>query len=145
MSKSIGIKRLEGIHWYVRDVERSRKFYAGKLGFAETWKSSPELDTRGRQKSVCFAAGNIQIVVSEPIDASSRAGRFIGKHPDGVGTLIFEVVDIERTFALLDERGGTPICDIETFRDDGGVARGLYPYNHSHVQRRIIVESVRPN
>jgi 4-hydroxyphenylpyruvate dioxygenase len=119
----IGIKRLEGIHWYVHDLERSRQFYVGKLGFAETWKSSPELEAKGRQKSVCFAAGNIQIVVSEPIDATSRSGRFLGKHPDGVGTLIFEVEDVQRTFALLEERGGTPIADIETFTDDGGTLR----------------------
>ncbi|HEU0033824.1 MAG TPA: VOC family protein [Kofleriaceae bacterium] len=120
---SLGIKRLEGIHWYVRDLERSRAFYTGKLDFAETWRSSPELERDGRQKSACFAAGNIQIVCSSPIGGDCRAARFLAKHPDGVGTLIFEVEDIERTFRLLEERGGTPIDDIQTFRDDGGTLR----------------------
>jgi 4-hydroxyphenylpyruvate dioxygenase len=125
MSKqtSVGIKRLEGIHWYVRDLDRSRRFYIDKLDFAETWRSSPELEKQGRQKSVCFAAGNIQIVCSQPVGEGSRAHRFLSKHPDGVGTLIFEVEDAERTFKLLEERGGTPIADIETFRDDGGTLR----------------------
>ena len=41
-NSSVGIKRLEGIHWYVRDLERSRQFYTGKLDFAETWRSSPD-------------------------------------------------------------------------------------------------------
>ena len=27
----LGIKRLEGIHYYVRDLERSRRFYTDKL------------------------------------------------------------------------------------------------------------------
>ena len=49
-----------------------------------------------------------------------RAWRYLRKHPDGVGTLVFEVEDIERTFRLLEERGGTPISDIERFQDDGG-------------------------
>jgi 4-hydroxyphenylpyruvate dioxygenase len=63
------------------------------------------------------------VVVSSPIGEGSRAHRFLSTHPDGVGTLIFEVEDAARTFALLEERGGTPISDIETFTDDGGTLR----------------------
>src|SRR6185503_10252803 len=71
---SVGIKRLEGIHWYVHDLERSRQFYTGKLDFAETWRSSPDLEKQGRQKSACFAAGNIRVVCSSalPGDRQSR-------------------------------------------------------------------------
>jgi 4-hydroxyphenylpyruvate dioxygenase len=123
VSKSVGIKRLEGIHWYVHDLERSRQFYTGKLDFAETWRSSPALDATGRQQSACFSAGNINIVVSAPVGEGGRAHRFLQKHPDGVGTLIFEVEDAARTFALLEERGGTPIDEIKTFTDDGGTLR----------------------
>jgi len=120
---SLGIKRLEGIHYYVHDLERSRKFYTGKLDFAETWRSSPELEKAGRQRSACFQAGNVMVVCSSPIGEGGRAARFLAKHPDGVGTLIFEVEDVERTFTLLEERGGTPIDDIQTFTDDGGTLR----------------------
>jgi 4-hydroxyphenylpyruvate dioxygenase len=119
----LGIKRLEGIHWYVHDLERSRAFYTGKFDFAETWRSTPELEKQGRQKSACFSAGNINIVCSSPIGEGGRAWRFLQKHPDGVGTLIFEVEDAERTFKLLEERGGTTIDEIQTFRDDGGTLR----------------------
>jgi 4-hydroxyphenylpyruvate dioxygenase len=118
--ESLGIKRLEGIHYYVRDLERSRQFYCGKLDFAETWRSSPELEKTGKQTSACFSAGNINVVCSSPVGEGGRAARFLAKHPDGVGTLIFEVEDIEKTFKLLDERGGTPIDEIQTFTDDGG-------------------------
>jgi 4-hydroxyphenylpyruvate dioxygenase len=125
MSKleSLGIKRLEGIHYYVRDLERSRAFYTGKLDFAETWRSSPELEAQGKQKSACFEAGNIRVVVSSPTANTGRAGRFLGKHPDGVGTLVFEVEDLDKTFRLLEARGGTPIEEIQTFKDDGGTLR----------------------
>ena len=119
----IGIKRIEGIHYYVHDLARSRRFYCGLLDFAETWKSSPELEASGRQTSACFSAGSINVVCSTPSTPSSRAGRFLAKHPDGVGTLIFEVEDAERAFRLLEERGGTPISDVETFEDDGGTLR----------------------
>lgn len=119
----IGIKRLEGIHYYVHDLERSRQFYTGKLDFAETWRSTPETEAQGKQRSACFQAGNVMVVCSSPIGEGGRAARFLSKHPDGVGTLSFEVEDIERTFALLEERGGTAIEDIQTFTDDGGTLR----------------------
>jgi 4-hydroxyphenylpyruvate dioxygenase len=118
--ESLGIKRLEGIHYYVHDLERSRQFYCNKLDFAETWRSSPELEQTGRQKSACFSAGNINVLCSSPTDEGGRAARFLRKHPDGVGTLIFEVDDADKTFRLLEERGGTMIDDIQTFTDDGG-------------------------
>jgi 4-hydroxyphenylpyruvate dioxygenase len=135
MSKlpSLGIQRIEGIHWYVHDLARSRAFYVDRLDLAETWRSTPALEEKGRQRSVAFTAlaggaaaggaGDVNIVCSSPLDPSSRAGRFLSKHPDGVGTLIFAVEDAERTFALLEERGGTPIEDIQTFTDDGGTLR----------------------
>lgn len=120
---SLGILRLEGIHYYVHDLERSRRFYTQLFDFAETWRSGPELEAAGRQTSACFSAGNINVVCSSPIGAGGRAARFLSKHPDGVGTLVFEVADIEQTFRLLEERGGTPIDDIQTFQDEGGTLR----------------------
>ncbi len=119
----VGIKRLEGIHYYVRDLERSRAFYTGKLDFAETWRSGPELEASGKQRSACFSAGNINIVCSTPVGEGGRAARFLAKHPDGVGTVVYEVEDIERTFALIEERGGTIIDDIQTSTDDGGTLK----------------------
>src|SRR4051812_42421635 len=118
--ESLGIKRLEGIHYYVRDLERSRLFYCEKLDFAETWRSSPELERTGRQRSAAFQANNALVVCSQPLGEGGRAARFLAKHPDGVGTLTFEVEDIAKTFRLIEERGGTPIEDIQTFTDDGG-------------------------
>jgi 4-hydroxyphenylpyruvate dioxygenase len=126
----LGIKRLEGIHYYVHDLARSRAFYTERLDFAETWRSAPELEQQSGQRSACFTAGNVVVVCSAPIGppsratgAAGRAARFLAKHPDGVGTLVFEVEDVARTFALLEERGGTPIDDIATFQDDGGTLR----------------------
>jgi 4-hydroxyphenylpyruvate dioxygenase len=121
--ESLGIKRLEGIHYYVHDLERSRRFYCDKFDFAETWRSSPALEAQGKQQSAVFEAGNVQVVCSSPVGEAGRAARFLSKHPDGVGTLIFEVEDIEKTFRLLEERGGTPIDDIATHTDDGGTLR----------------------
>jgi 4-hydroxyphenylpyruvate dioxygenase len=116
----IGIKRLEAIHYYVRDLSRSRRFYVDHCDFAEVAASGAELTERGRQRSVVFAAGECVVVCSQPEGEGGRAWRYLRKHPDGVGTLVFEVEDAKRAFALLEERGGTPISDPLTFTDEGG-------------------------
>jgi len=119
----IGIRRLEALHYYVHDLERSRRFYAARLDFAETAVSGPELERDGRQRSALFEAGQARILCSAPLGEGGRAWRWLRKHPDGVGTLVFEVEDAERAFRLLEERGGTPVTDLLTWRDEGGTLR----------------------
>jgi len=118
--ESIGIKRMEALHYYVRDLERSREFYTEKMDFAEVAASSPELEKAAKQRSAVFQAGDCQVVCSQPIGEGGRAWRYLRKHPDGVGTIIFEVEDIDRAFRLLDSRGGTPIDEIYRHEEDGG-------------------------
>ena len=42
--ESLGIRKIESIHYYVRDLERSRKFYCGMMDFAETGEHSRSAD-----------------------------------------------------------------------------------------------------
>src|SRR5262252_9965552 len=113
------ITRLEAIHYYVHDLERSRRFYTELLDFAEIGASGPDLEWAGRQRSAVFRAGACDVVVSAPAGEGGRAWRFLRKHPDGVGTLVFEVEDAKRAFRVLEERGATPIDDVRSFADDG--------------------------
>jgi 4-hydroxyphenylpyruvate dioxygenase len=122
----LGIVRLEALHYYVHDLERSRRFYTEKVDFAETAVSAPDLEHAGRQRSALFQAGEVRALCSEPVGEGGRAWRWLRKHPDGVGTLIFEVEDIRKAFRLLEERGGTPITDVERFTDEGGA---LHTFN----------------
>jgi len=127
MSKveSLRIKRLEALHYYVHDLERSRQFYTGKFDFAEVAGSDAALTKAGRQRSAVFEARDARVIVSTPEGTAgdSRSARWLRKHPDGVGSLIFEVEDIEHTFKTLEGRGGTPITDIVTTTDDFGTYR----------------------
>ncbi len=119
--ESLGIKKVESVHWYVHDIERSRNFYTKLMDFAELGESGPALTTRGRQKSVVFRAGEVQLICSAPVGEGGRAWRWLQKHPEGVGTINFLVEDVEKTFRLLEERGGTIIDDaIQRFTDDRG-------------------------
>ncbi len=118
--ESLGIRRLESVHYYVHDLERSRRFYTELMDFAEIGGSSEELTRAGRQKSLAFRAGNCVVVCIEPRGEGGRAWRWLRKHPDGVGTLNFEVEDVDRTFRLLEGRGGTPIADVRRLGDERG-------------------------
>ncbi len=119
----IGIVRLEALHYYVRDLDRARRFYRDQLDFAEVARSSPRLEEEGRQRSAVFEAGRVRVVCSAPVGEGGRAFRWLRKHPEGVGSLVFEVEDCERTFRLLEDRGGTPVTDVLEERVDGGTIR----------------------
>ncbi len=118
--ESLGIKTLEAVHWYVHDLERSARFYTEAMDFQEIGQSTPDLEARSKQASKVFRAEDVVLVVSSPRGEGGRAWRFLQKHPDGVGTLVFEVEDIEKAFRLLEERGGTFITDIERVTDERG-------------------------
>lgn len=117
---SLGIKKLEAIHYYVSDLERSRAFYTEQLDFAEIGQSDPDRNKKTSQRSLVFEAGDCRVICSEPVGEGGRAARWLRKHPDGIGSVIFEVEDIDKTFELLDARGGTPISEVTWYEDNGG-------------------------
>jgi 4-hydroxyphenylpyruvate dioxygenase len=119
----IGVKRLEAIHYYVHDLERSRRFYTEGLGFAEVGASGEALEREGRQASLLFRAGGCRVLCSAPRGEGGRAWRWLRKHPDGVGTVVFEVEDASRAFELLTARGANPIDEVETHEEGSGRLR----------------------
>ncbi len=119
-SNPLGIKKLLGVHYYVRDLDRSRRFYVDAMDFAEVGKSSEALEQAGKQRSVVFRAGDCVITCSAPLGEGGRAWRYLRKHPDGIGTIAFEVESAQAAFDQLDKRGGTPIDEVRSFEDDGG-------------------------
>jgi 4-hydroxyphenylpyruvate dioxygenase len=121
----LGFTGVEALHYYVHDLERSRRFYTERMDFAEVAVSSPELERDGRQRSALFQAGEVRVLCSAPIGEGGRAQRWLRVHPDGVGSVVFGVEDAARAFALLEERGGTPTGDVTTFTDDGGTLRSF--------------------
>lgn len=116
----IGITGIEAIHYYVRDLDRSRRFYTEKLDFAEVGGSSERLERGGRQRALVFEAGRCRVVCSSPLGAGGRARRYLDKHPDGIGSIVLRVADADRAFAMLEKRGATPVQDVERFDDGGG-------------------------
>ena len=76
----------KGVHYYVRDLERSERFYVDRMDFGtEIAESGPTLSEGGRQRSRVFRAGEYVVVCSSPLGDGGRADRYLKKHPDGVG------------------------------------------------------------
>src|SRR5690606_36227756 len=71
----LGILGLEALHYYVRDLERARRFYVERLDFQEIGESGPALREGGRQRSIAFRAGECVVVCSTPEGPGGRAAR----------------------------------------------------------------------
>jgi 4-hydroxyphenylpyruvate dioxygenase len=120
----LGITKIEALHYYVHDLERTRRFFVDRMDFVELGASSPDMDREGRQRAAAFQAGGAVFVILQPIGEGGRAWRYLRKHPEGVGTVVLQVEEIDRAFRLLDERGGTFITDVQRFENtDGGGGR----------------------
>ncbi len=118
--ESLGILGVEALHYYVRDLERARRFYVGRLDFSEVGESGKELREGGHQRSLVFRAGECTVVCSTPEGVGGRAYRYLRMHPDGIGSIVFAVEDAERAFSLLERRGGTPVHPVQTFETSSG-------------------------
>jgi 4-hydroxyphenylpyruvate dioxygenase len=118
--ESLGIVRIEALHYYVEDLERTRRFLVDQLDFVETGGSDARLDAAGKSHSAVFQAGQVTLVIIEPRGIGGRAWRWMQRHPEGVGTIVMEVQDVERTLRVIEARGGTPITDVEWSVGEGG-------------------------
>ena len=116
----VQIQRLVGFEYYARDLERLRHFYVERMGFAEVGRSGPLLEGASGQKSLVFRAGNALFSCSSPLAEGGRAFRYLSRHPEGIGAVLFEVADIRVAFAKLEQNGATPIGEIEAFDDAHG-------------------------
>lgn len=118
--ESLGIQRVASLHMFVRDLERSRDHYVEKLDFAEIAISTPQFEADHRARASVVEAGGARIVFIEPLGSKGESFRWLDKHPEGVGRVVFDVEDAEKAFTLLLERGATPVTGIERRIVEGG-------------------------
>jgi 4-hydroxyphenylpyruvate dioxygenase len=117
--KNLGIQRVASLHVFVRDLERSRDHYIKNLDFAEIAVSTPEFEIEQRARASVVQGGGVRFVFMEPLGSKGESFRWLEKHPEGVGRIVFDVDDAERTFSVLSERGATPLSGIERRSVDG--------------------------
>jgi 4-hydroxyphenylpyruvate dioxygenase len=119
--QSLGLQRIASLHVFVRDLERSRNHFIENLDFAEVAVSTPDFEADQRARASVVQAGNARFVFMEPLGSKGESFRWLDKHPEGVGRVVFDVADAERAFALLTERHATPVTGLERRNVDGEV------------------------
>ncbi len=126
MAEHLGILGYDSFHFVVENLERSRRFYTEVLDFKEVARPGDELAARGGQQSVVFGAGDVRVCVSTALSQTSKAARYLKRHPAGVMSLSFRVQDLDRAATLLDKRGGTFLREpLEVKDEHGGTYRSF--------------------
>ena len=118
--ESLGIQRVASVHVFVRDLERIRDWHIKCLDFAEIAVSTPDFEAEQRARASVVEAGGARYVFMEPLGSKGESFRWLRKHPEGVGRIVFDVTDAERTFRLLSDRGATPMTGLERRNVEGG-------------------------
>ena len=108
----LGIRRIEALHYYVRDLERSRHFYTEKLDFAEVGRSGVELVEGGRQQALVFEVDDVERAFSL---LEGRGGTPIHEVRTSVGTngrldtFLIATPFGDTTFRFVARRGDFPL------------------------------------
>ena len=86
---SLGIQGLLAVQRFTHDLEGERRILCDLLGFDEIGRSGPELELAREERSVLFEAGDCRIQCTEPLTDTSRAARYLKRHPAGIGAITF--------------------------------------------------------
>src|SRR6202167_5137980 len=122
----LGVIGYDSLHFVVENLERSRAFYTQKFDFKEVARAGDELTQRSGQQSAVFGAGDARVCVSTPLSQTSKAARFLKRHPAGVMSLSFRVKNLDETIAFLEKRAGTFLGDPVEHKDGlGGTYRAV--------------------
>jgi 4-hydroxyphenylpyruvate dioxygenase len=118
--ESLGLKRVASLHVFVRDLERIRDHYVKNLDFAEIAVSNRDFEMEHRARASVVEAGGARFVFMEPLGSKGESFRWLDKHPEGVGRVVFDVENAERAFRILTDRGATPTTGLERRNVEGG-------------------------
>jgi len=119
----LGIKRIDSLHFFVRDLERSRDHYVQKLDFAEIAVSGPAFEQAEGARATLLRAGGVRFAFVSPLREGSESARWLAVHPEGIGRVVLEVEDIDHAYDLLTRRGATVITDLVRHTADGETMR----------------------
>ncbi|KAB8038812.1 hypothetical protein GCL60_08085 [Silvanigrella paludirubra] len=114
-NKSLGLIGYHSIQYFTRDIKTCVHWHKEKFGFEEIAKSTTNWEKRhGMRAIVLLGAGKLGWIITEPIEKSSTAGRYLTNHPDGIAYLNFRVKNIKNTAEFLLDKKASILYDIES-------------------------------
>lgn len=106
-NSSLGISKLFSIEFVVDFFDRSRDFYAKKLGFLETHRSSAEWEDRFDSKGVFFSSNDIKVLVTSPKSSHGYTAEFLKILSPGIRRVTFHVDNLDKTMDYLANHDAT--------------------------------------
>lgn len=130
------IRRIHHVGLVVRRIEDAYRFYRDVLGLP-LLKERTIADQGVR--AALLAAGDTEIELLEPIDATSGIGRFLARRGEGLHHLCFETPDVAGALVNLKDRGAEL---IDTAPRDG--LAGRIAFLHPRACCGVLVELATP-
>lgn len=110
--RHLGIQGVAALHLFVHDLKRARNHFVDQLDFAEVAVSTEKFEAKQHARASVVQAGNVRFMLMQPLSEKGESYRFLQRHPEGIGRVVFDVDDVAQTFALIQARHGTPVCTI---------------------------------
>ena len=130
------IRRIHHVGLVVRRIDDAYRFYRDVLGLPLLKERTiPDQGVR----AALLAAGDTEIELLEPLDATSGIGRFLAHRGEGLHHLCFETPDVAGALVSLLDRGAEL---IDTAPRDG--LAGRIAFLHPRACRGVLVELATP-
>lgn len=121
------------VEFYVDDIETNVNWLVGGYGFVVRAVSP---GGRGGVRTVCVGQGEINLVLTEPVESDHPATAYVERHGDGVANIGLRVPDAAAAFAEAVRGGARPVAPPA--ERDGIVTAtiiGFGDVTHTFVQR----------
>ena len=128
------------IELYAGNARQATYYYCHAYGFTPVAYRGPETGYR-EAASYVLRQGEIQIVITSPLQSTSKIAHHIQVHGDSVKDVAFEVANCEAFYHECLKRGAKSACEPEIWKDDTGEVKraAIQTYGdviHSIVERK---------
>jgi 4-hydroxyphenylpyruvate dioxygenase len=117
--QKMGIENIDHVHLLVGNAFQAMHFFQSRLGFTPVGYQGLETGHRDHI-SYAMVQGNIRIVITSSMNASSSIAHEVRLHGDGVKDIAVGVEDAERCFHLALLRGACPVEEPVKKEDESG-------------------------
>ncbi len=113
---------LDHIELWVGNAKQAAHYFVTAYGFREVASAGLETGVRDRASRV-VQHGNVRLVLTAPLVATSPVAAHVAAHGDGVRSLSIAVPDATAAYRVALERGATVIEEPVELADEQGVVR----------------------
>ena len=117
---TLDIQRIHSIDISAHESGSWLAYLTRGLGFQHVATSTPQAIEKTGTRKQLLAAGDVRLVVQEPVHAGSPIRRFLEKHPEGISCVNFLVSDARATEEQLLEKHATCTDFLMTDRTERG-------------------------